>query len=123
VVSSITGTALMYGSGAGGAGFSNRGLSQPGAGTSAPFVVGSTLQGFGENGLPNRGGGGGATTNTLGTTFNGAPVRPGDGGSGFVCIRYPNIHTLPSALTGTYTIQTVGTDIVIAFTASGSVVF
>jgi hypothetical protein len=116
VVSSITGTALMYGSGAGGAGISNRGASQPGAGVSVYAPLGG-------NGLPNRGGGGGALAINLGALFNGVPVRPGDGGSGFVCIRYPNIHTLPSALTGTYTIQTVGTDIVIAFTASGSIVF
>jgi len=98
-VSSITGSSVSYGAGGGGGG---DGLGGSGAGNG--LNIGPS------NAVSNRGGGAGAD-------FSGV------GGSGFVCIRYPNIHTLPSALTGTYTIQTVGTDIVIAFTASGSIVF
>lgn len=71
---------------------------------------GGAMAGYAENGAANTGGGGGGCSYNYGD-------YSGDGGSGYVCIRFPNTHTLTVGPGLTYTTYDDGTNIAYYFTA------
>jgi hypothetical protein len=73
-----------------------------------------TVAGVGGNGTANTGGGGGGNTGNF---------APGDGGSGFVAIRYADTYALAASTTGSPTITTSGGFRIYQWTGSGSITF
>ena len=117
LVSSITGTPVIYAAGGGGGTYNGNlvpGLSANGGngGSISPFI--------GYSAYVNTGGGGGGNGSAQGVNPTGAG---GAGGSGIVVIRYPNYLAPAASTTGSPTTYIAGPYRVYIWVASGSITF
>jgi len=114
--STITGQRVFYAGGGGGGGYSADG----GIGGAGGGGAGSLFSATGANATPgtaNTGGGGGGARDGAGT-YSG-----GQGGSGIVIIRYPQINSAPALVTGSPQVNYSDGYQIYIFTSSGSIIF
>jgi hypothetical protein len=116
VASAITGSSVTYGGGGGGGGFSTQPYTAGAAGSGGGGAGASSGPGTaGNTGTANTGGGGG------GGGSGDAPGGPGGvGGSGVVFLRMATAK-YSTTITGSPTVTTDGSDTIIKFTGSGTI--
>ena len=113
---SITGSAVIYAGGGGGGTYNGGTVGSGGTGGGGNAGSASSPGAVGGNGTDGLGGGGG------GASYNGTDFAGGDGGNGVVIIRLATSEYNQSTVTGTHTTAVDGTDTIITWTASGTLV-
>jgi len=125
ITSTITGSSVTRAGGGGGSGFSystpttgaSGGSGGGGDGGDASWTLGAASANGG-NGTVNTGGGGGGGGSTKdGSGGSYVPSNSGNGGSGFVCIKFPDTITITIGGGLTYTSSTSGGYTTVQFTA------
>jgi hypothetical protein len=117
-ISYITGTEQFYAGGGGSGDTPSASGNNPG-GAGGGGNGGTNPAPTGTSGKQNTGGGGGGASGG-----NPGALQGGNGGSGIVIIRYPDIYADPVSITGTYNTANTGSGFkVYTWTATGSITF